>query len=258
VVGLGRVGVVAGDGVVGEAPQQVGPRRALRAYWKVPTRRWLDATRASTAPGSTVSRRTVSPVATTASERVVGMPRACMASLMRYSRSIGPTAALPSPPRAKGVRPEPFRWRSPAAVGVDQLAEEQRPPVAERGRVAAELVAGVGLRHRHGALGGVGARQHPPPGGGAQRLDVEPQLAGQRVVQHEQLGTGRRKQPRLVSGKSEVCQVLEPMRTSTLIEPNPPALAAKRSSISSVTSSGTEKKCHDAFPSHSHSSAVNV
>ena len=44
------------------------------AYWKVPTRRWLLATRASTAPGSGVSRWTVRPVATTASDRVVGMP----------------------------------------------------------------------------------------------------------------------------------------------------------------------------------------
>ena len=73
---------------------------------------WLAATRARTAPGSTVSRRMSSPVATTASARDVGMPSACIASPMTYSRSIGPTAALPSPPRAKGVRPEPFRCRS--------------------------------------------------------------------------------------------------------------------------------------------------
>ena len=87
-----------------------------RAYWKLPTRRWLLATRASTAPGRTVSRRTGRPVATTASERVVGMPSACMASLTTYSRSIGPTAASPSPPRANGVRPEPLRCRSTQAA----------------------------------------------------------------------------------------------------------------------------------------------
>ena len=51
-------------------------------------------------------------VATTASERVVGMPSACIASLITYSRSIGPTAALPSPPREYGVRPEPFNAMS--------------------------------------------------------------------------------------------------------------------------------------------------
>ena len=87
-------------------------RRA--AYSKVPTRRWLAATRVSTAPGRNVSRATRSPVATTASARVVGMPSACIASPITYSRSIGPTAALPSPPRANGVRPEPFRCRSRA------------------------------------------------------------------------------------------------------------------------------------------------
>ena len=37
---------------------------------------------------------------------------ACRASLTTYSRSIGPTAAKPSPPRANGVRPEPFKCRS--------------------------------------------------------------------------------------------------------------------------------------------------
>ena len=87
------------------------------AYWNVPTRRWLDATRASTAPGTwacrpSTSRTIDSPVATTASERVVGMPSACIASLIKYSRSIGPTAARPSPPRANGVRPDPLRCRS--------------------------------------------------------------------------------------------------------------------------------------------------
>jgi hypothetical protein len=110
-LGVTGVRVVAGDRVVGQAPQEV--RVALR-------RRVLEradaqvarATRTRTAPGSRVSRRTRSPVATTASARVVGMPSACIASPITYSRSIGPTAALPSPPRANGVRPEPFRCRS--------------------------------------------------------------------------------------------------------------------------------------------------
>ncbi len=60
---------------------------------------WLWATRARIAPGSRVSLGTNSPVATTARLRLVGMPRACMASLMMYSRSMGPMVALPSPPR---------------------------------------------------------------------------------------------------------------------------------------------------------------
>ena len=73
---------------------------------------WLDATRVSTAPGSMVSRITRSPVVTAASARVVGMPSACMASLTRYSRSTGPSAARPSPPREKGVRPAPLSCTS--------------------------------------------------------------------------------------------------------------------------------------------------
>ena len=66
---------------------------------------WLEATRVRTAPGSTVSRITTSPVVTAASARVVGMPNAAIASLTTYSRRTGPSAALPSPPREYGVRP---------------------------------------------------------------------------------------------------------------------------------------------------------
>ena len=53
-----------------------------------------------------------SPVATAASALVVGTPSAAMASLTMYSRSTGPSADLPSPPRENGVRPEPFNCRS--------------------------------------------------------------------------------------------------------------------------------------------------
>ena len=43
---------------------------------------------------------------------MVGMPRAAIASLMTYSRSIGPSAASPSPPRENRVRPDPLNWTS--------------------------------------------------------------------------------------------------------------------------------------------------
>ena len=69
---------------------------------------WLDAMRVRTAPGSGVSRITLSPVITAASERVVGMPSAAIASLTTYSRSTGPSAARPSPRRENGVGPEPL------------------------------------------------------------------------------------------------------------------------------------------------------
>ena len=47
-----------------------------------------------------------------ASARVVGTPRADMASLTMYSRRTGPRADLPSPPRENRVRPDPFSCRS--------------------------------------------------------------------------------------------------------------------------------------------------
>ena len=51
------LGIVASDGIVRErSGRAVSPRAAK--YWKVPTRRWLAATRVSTAPGKTVSRTT--------------------------------------------------------------------------------------------------------------------------------------------------------------------------------------------------------
>ena len=46
---------------------------------------------------------------TTARLRVVGMPSACIASLMMYSRSIGPSAARPSPRRENRVAPRPLQ-----------------------------------------------------------------------------------------------------------------------------------------------------
>ena len=112
------------------------PRAAKN--WNVPTRMWLAATRVSTAPGSTVSRITGWPVATTASARVVGMPSACIASPISTSRSIGPTAALPSPPRENGVRPEPLNamsrrrpWRSitsPSSTARPSPSCGEKPP----------------------------------------------------------------------------------------------------------------------------------
>ena len=57
-----------------------------------------------------------------------------MASLMTYSRSIGPTAARPSPPRENGVRPGSLQVQvAQPSRTVDQLPEEQRASVAETG-----------------------------------------------------------------------------------------------------------------------------
>src|SRR6187455_2455798 len=120
----------------------VSPRAAKN--WKVPTRMWLAATRVSTAPGSMVSRCTRSPEVTAASERVVGMPNANIASLTMYSRSTGPSAARPSPRRENGVAAD--------AVAVDDLAEQDGAAIAELRYEMPELVAGIGHRNRVGAV----------------------------------------------------------------------------------------------------------
>ena len=106
-----------------------------------------------------------------------------------YSRSIGPSGARPSPPRENGVRPEPLRCMSRRRpCGIDDLAEQHGAAVAESRRELAELVAGVGLRHRRRAGGHGRAREHGDALGAAQRLGVEPELAGQLLVERDELG----------------------------------------------------------------------
>ena len=139
--------------------------------------------------------------ATTASARVVGMPRACIASPITYSRSIGPTAALPSPPRANGVRPEPLRCRSRRpAVHVDA---PRRAAAPDRRRGAARSRRTGGRRRparpasRRRARRCRRARRRPPGVRSAVGIDAE--LGGQLLVEHEQLRRRRRRRlPRLV------------------------------------------------------------
>ena len=162
------------------------PRAAKN--WNVPTRTWLAATRVSSAPGSGWSRHTTSPLRTAASARVVGMPSACIASPIRYSRSTGPTAALPSPPRENGVRPEPLRAmsrRRPCRSITSPRSTARPSPSC--GAEPAELVSGVGLRDRRRARGHDVAGEHR---GGERRIergDVEAELRGERVVEAQEL-----------------------------------------------------------------------
>ena len=60
------------------------------------------------------------------------MPSADIASLMMYSRSIGPSAARPSPRRENRVSPAPFSCTSTRSPeGAILLTEKDRPAVAE-------------------------------------------------------------------------------------------------------------------------------
>ena len=153
-LGLGGRRVVPGDRVVGQPAQQVDVAGGARRTGSCRPAGGCSPPGRGRRPAAAVSRRTGRPVATTASERVVGMPRACIASLTTYSRSIGPTAASPSPPRANGVRPEPLRCRSRRRPSASTSSPSSRArPSPSRGDVAAELVPGVGLGHRRGAVG---------------------------------------------------------------------------------------------------------
>ncbi len=157
---------------------------SLRAakYWKVPTRIWLEATRVSTAPGKAVSRITGSPVITAASERVVGMPSAAMASLTMYSRSTGPSAARPSPRRGERRRARALELDVAAdAVAVDDLAEQDGAAIAELWHEMPELVAGIGHRDRVGAGGKLLAGEDFGAFRGFQLVRIKPELRRPRV-----------------------------------------------------------------------------
>ena len=74
-----------------------------------------------------------------------------------------------------------------APVGADELAQQERPPIAEPRDEVAELMTGVGLSDRSGAAGNQGAQQKPEPRGTSQPGGVEAEFGGQRLVEHEQL-----------------------------------------------------------------------
>src|ERR1019366_149236 len=101
---------------------------------------WLDATRVRTAPGNSVSRITLSPVTTAASDRVVGMPSVAIASLTMYSRSTGPSAARPKWRRARSLELDV----TADTIRVDHLSEKDGAAVTELRNKMTELVAGIG------------------------------------------------------------------------------------------------------------------
>ncbi len=78
------------------------------------------------------------------------------------------------------------------AVSVDELAEQQRATIAQPRDIAAELVPGIGLCDGRGAVGNVVADQESQSIGTVQPGRVESQLAGQWRVEGQQprLGEG--------------------------------------------------------------------
>ena len=177
----------------------VSPRAAK--YWKVPTRIWLDATRVSMAPGRTVSRMTGSPVVTAARARVVGMPIAAMASLTRYSRSTGPSAARPSPPRENGVRPAPLSWMSRRRPSpIYNLAQQDCAAIAELRHEVPELMSGIGLRDGLRSGGYLAAGEHIKARRAFEPLPFDAKLVGELLVD---LNQGRRGALQRTDGRKE-------------------------------------------------------
>ena len=85
---------------------------AAAQCWNEPKRTKLGDMRVTTAAVSVSSRCTGNSEPTIASARVVGMPRAAIASEHRNSRIDERSTARPSPIREYGVRPAPFNCSS--------------------------------------------------------------------------------------------------------------------------------------------------
>ena len=118
---------------------------------------------------------------------MVGMPSAYIASLMMYSRSIGPSAARPSPRRENRVCPAPFNWMStPIARRRALLAQQDRAAVAEHGEVA-ELVPGVRLRDRPRPFRQDIAGEDRRAGGTVKSVRIESEHRRERPVEGNQL-----------------------------------------------------------------------
>src|SRR5262245_37293091 len=69
------------------------------------------------------------------------------------------------------------------AVAVDYLAQKQRPPVAELGHEAAELVAGVRLRQWRRSLGSLIARKDPRAFLGIESVGIQTHFLSQFTVE---------------------------------------------------------------------------
>ena len=204
--GPSALGIVARDGVVGQQRAAPRRRRARRRYWKVPTRMWLAATRVSTAPGSGASRMHL----------LAGGDRGQRAGGRHAERVhrlghdvFAQHRAQPGAPVApagigRAARALELDVAAPA-VAVHHLAQQHRAPVAQLRVEAAELVAGIGLRQRLGALGHARCRPAPrPPRGVAAPSASIPSSAPARRFRRDQLrrATGVGAMPRVEAARA--------------------------------------------------------
>ena len=133
-----------------------------RAYWKLPTRRWL-------AGDAREHRARQHGFAEHGAPRrhdgegprggdAHGVHRFAHDVLPQHRADGGEAVAAAGERRAPGAFEVDI---AKTAFRVGDLTEQQRPPVAEPGGQPAELVAGVGLGHRSGAAGHQVADQEP-------------------------------------------------------------------------------------------------
>ena len=95
-------------------------------------------------------------------------------------------AAVACAGKRRGPRALELNVAAPA-VAVDHLAQEQRPPIAELRREAAELVPSVGLSQRQRSLGCLIAGKDSRALFGIESVGVEPQFLGQLAIEFNQL-----------------------------------------------------------------------
>ncbi len=149
-----------------------------------------------------------SPVVTAANVRVVGMPRACIASLTMNSRSTGPSAARPVAVARERRRTGALELNVVAnAVVRAQFAQQDRAAVTQLRHPIAELMTRVGHSERLGALGHAVAGQYldalrrfEPGRIEAQSLrerPVDPDQARARDRRRRQPGVEAFRQPRI-------------------------------------------------------------
>ena len=187
----GRLGVVAGEGVVGE------PAHEHRVVVGLVGRRVLERADAQVARGHPGEHRPGQqrlPHDLVAGGHHRERPRRGDAQrvhrladheLAQHRADGGLAVAAPGERRAARALECHV---APPAVDVGQLAEQQRPAVAEAGLVPAELVPGVGLRDRRGPVGEAVAGQQGDAGGRAQGVGGAAQLGGQVVVEQPAAG----------------------------------------------------------------------
>ena len=105
-----------------------------------------------------------------------------------------------------------------APVDVEHLTEQERPTVAEARRVPAELVAGVGLRHRRRAVRRGIADEQGHALGCSQRIGIDTQLGGQLLVERQQPRAPARPPP-ATAGTSRSGRERRSCRTRTVAGP---------------------------------------